>query len=192
MHNCSHFSPMMERSTLVNKHKCRGQATKNHRMSIKLKYSNPEHFLCPSQWRSSHSMCTHVHICTCGYLCFWKPCIMHTNKTRKDYSFQFLAIIYKWLRERVAKRMWKQNKKEDFWQNLNRTEKKKNVPVSSKKTNSMAEGRIWIILTKYQITKFWNHFILGKHLEQTSDPCFTTPVNCIFCIPSSTFCPESL
>lgn len=51
--------------------------------------------------------------------------------------------------------------------------RKKNVPVSSKKTNSMAEGRIWIILTKYQITKFWNNFILGKHPAQTSDPCFT-------------------
>lgn len=49
----------------------------------------------------------------------------------------------------------------------------KTVPVGSKETNSVAEGRIWIILTKYQVPKFWNNFIFGKHLTQSSDPCFT-------------------
>lgn len=37
---------------------------------------------------------------------------------------------------------------------------------------------VWIILTKYQTRKFWNHFILEKYLTHThtSDPCFTTPL----------------
>lgn len=63
-----------------------------------------------------------VLVATCV---FANHAIKHTNKTRQDYSFQFLAIIYKQLGECVAKRMWKPNKKEDFWQNPNKTEKKK-------------------------------------------------------------------
>lgn len=98
------------------------QRSLSHRMPKKLKYSSPEHFPCPSQRRSSHSMLP-VPVAT---RVFKNHAIKCTNKNRQEYSFQFLAITCKWLRECVAKRMWKQNKKEDFWQNPNRTEKKKN------------------------------------------------------------------
>lgn len=121
--------------------------------------------------------------------------IKHTNRNRQKYSLQFLAIAYKQLRECVAKRMWKQNKKRTFGQiPTGQTGRGGKHQHAVKRQIPWQREGVWIILTKYQIPKFWNNFILGKYLTYLLVILVLQHLsnNWNFCIPSSTFCPESV
>lgn len=71
----------------------------------------------------------------------------------------------------------KAEQREDFWRNPNRTERKKNVPVCSKETNSTAEGGSLDHFDKIPNPQILESFHTWKiTYTYFRDPCFTTPL----------------